>query len=75
MASIEITSFTGVLPASVYVSDTLGNNTTLVGTINSTIPPSQTFSVPPLFNNAPAIMITVIDADGCEEFKIEECVI
>lgn len=69
-AQIEITSLTGTLPADVYVSDVYGNNLSLVGVLSS-IP--QTFVLPVIFNFAPAVIVKIIDADGCEEFQVKEC--
>jgi hypothetical protein len=73
-AQIQITSFTGTLPAQVFVSDVYGNNTSLVDTISSPITTTVTYTLPTLFNLAPSVMITIIDANGCEEFRIEECI-
>jgi hypothetical protein len=72
-SQIQITSFTGGLPAQVFVSDVYGNNNTFVGSIVSAIPPTIYFTLPSLFDFAPAVKITIIDANGCEEFTIDEC--
>jgi hypothetical protein len=73
-AQIEIVSVTGSFPVDVYVSDSFGNNTTYLGDIlNSGLLPYQ-FILPPLFNLAPAVMVTLIDSTGCDEFQILECV-
>jgi len=69
-SQIQIVSVTGSFPVDVYVSDSFGNNTTYLGPINS-VP--QILSLPSLFNLAPAVMVTLIDANGCEEFQILEC--
>jgi hypothetical protein len=73
MARIEIDSITGTSPYNVYVSDVYGNNTTYIGTIGSAVPPAQFYYLPPIFNYAPAIMLTITDANGCEKFEIIEC--
>jgi hypothetical protein len=70
-AQIEITSLTGTLPADVYVSDVYGNNLTLLGVLSS-LP--QTFVLPVIFNFAPAVIVKIIDANGCEDFQIKECI-
>jgi hypothetical protein len=72
-SQIQITSFTGGLPAQVFVSDVYGNNNTFIDTIVSPIPPTIYFTLPSLFDFAPAVKITIIDANGCEEFTIDEC--
>jgi hypothetical protein len=73
MARIEIISITGTSPYYVYVSDVYGNNKSYVGTIGSAVPPAEYFYLPTIFNNAPAIMLTIIDSNGCEKFEIIEC--
>ena len=73
MARIEIDSITGTSPYDVYVSDVYGNNTTFIGTIGSAVPPTQFYYLPTIFNFAPAIMLTLIDSNGCEKFEIIEC--
>jgi hypothetical protein len=44
-----------------------------VGTIGGAVPPVEYFYLPTIFNNAPAIMLTIIDSNGCEKFEIIEC--
>jgi hypothetical protein len=73
MAMIEIISITGTSPYQVYVSDVYGNNEYFVGTISGAVPPTENFYLPTLFNNAPAIMLTITDANGCSKFKILQC--
>jgi hypothetical protein len=70
-AQIEIASITGSFPADVYVSDVYGNNLTYLGILNA-VP--QIFNLPSLFNFAPAVIITIIDSNGCEVFQIKECI-
>jgi hypothetical protein len=75
-SQIQITSFTGGLPAQVFVSDVYGNNTILVGTLTSPLilPLIINLPTPSIFDFAPAVKITIIDSYGCEEFTIDECV-
>lgn len=81
MREIKISIISGATyPVNVYISDTNGNNESLLGTITSgeaPAPPS-TFviynsQIPPIFNTAPAIMLTMIDSVGCRIMKIIEC--
>ena len=58
-------SYYGVDPSDVYKS--------YVGTIGGAVPPVEYFYLPTIFNNAPAIMLTIIDSNGCEKFEIIEC--
>ena len=73
MARIEIDSITGTSPYNVYVSDIYANNKTFIGTIGSNVPPTQFYYLPSIFNYAPAIMLTITDANDCEKFEIIEC--
>ena len=75
MTQIRISSVSGAVPISVFISDIYGNNQTLIGTITNTgvIPPDASFFPPSLFNSAPQVMLTLIDNNGCEKFKILDC--
>ena len=75
MTQIRIEEVSGTTPINVYVADIYGNNQSLIGTITNTgvIPPAARFYPPSLFNTAPAIMVKLIDANGCEKFDILDC--
>lgn len=74
MTKIEINSITGgELPISIFVCDVYLNQCTLVGVISSSVPPTVSFIVPPIFDSAPAIAILLRDSDGCERFEIAIC--
>ncbi len=75
MTQIRIEAVTGTTPINVYISDVYGNNESLIGTITDTglIPPAALFYPPSLFNNAPAVMVTLIDNRGCKKFEIIDC--
>ena len=76
MIQIRITEITGgTLPINVYLSDIYGNHQTLLGTINSSVPPVQTYNstIPSIFQTAPEVMLTLVDANDCQVFKILEC--
>jgi len=76
MSKIQIDLISGVTyPVDLYVSDVYGNNKTFVSTITSgPIPPAIDFtSLPAIFNTAPAVMITMVDANLCEKFEIAVC--
>ena len=66
---------TGTVPILVYVADVYGNNQSLIGTITNTgvIPPAARFYPPALFDSAPAIMLKLVDNNGCEKFEILDC--
>ena len=77
MTQVRIDFISGAsFPVQVYISDVYGNNQALIGTITSSVPPEVDFNstIPPIFNTAPAVMIRIVDANGCEIFKILECV-
>jgi hypothetical protein len=74
MVKIEINAITGgELPINVYACDVYLNNCALVGVISTSVPPSVTFILPPLFNTASAIGILLRDANNCEKFEIAVC--
>ncbi len=76
-SQIRITEISGgTYPIEVYIADVYGNNQTNLGTINpGAIPPAQTYNstIPSIFNTAPEIMLKLVDANGCEIFKILDC--
>ena len=75
MTSIDLYSISGlVYPYTVYVCDVYGNQCVLVSVISSNVPPVNTILLPPLFSNAPAVGIKIKTTDGCERFKIFDCV-
>lgn len=71
-ARLTISAITGQTPFDFYVCDIYENNCSLLGTIASASP-SQIFTLPTIFNNAPAIMIKMIDGNNCEVKKILTC--
>lgn len=76
MIQIRITEISGgTLPINVYLSDIYGNNQFLLGTITSTVPPTQTYNstIPTIFETAPEVMLTLVDANNCQVFKILDC--
>lgn len=76
MIQIRITEISGgTLPINVYLSDIYGNNQSLLGTISSTVPPTQTYNstIPTIFETAPEVMLTLVDANNCQVFKILDC--
>lgn len=75
MARIELASVTtgATYSYDVYVSDVYGNNLTFLGTVNSDIPPVEYFYLPEIFQNAPSIIIKLVQSNGCEVFQVVEC--
>ena len=77
MVQIRITEISGgTYPIEVILSDIYGNNETSLATINSgPVPPVQTYNstIPAIFQTAPEVMLKLIDANGCEIFKILDC--
>ena len=75
MTQVRIEMVTGTVPILVYVADVYGNNQSLIGTITNTgvIPPAARFYTPSLFDSAPAIMLKLVDDNGCEKFEILDC--
>ena len=76
MTRIEISAVTGgTYPINVYVSDYYGNYETLIYTITSgnTIPPATGATLSSTFATAPAILLKMVDANGCEKIQLLEC--
>ena len=76
MTRIEISAVTGgTLPINVYVSDYYGNYETLIYTITSgnVIPPATGVTLSSVFATAPAILLKMVDANGCEKIELLEC--
>ena len=80
MIQIRLTEISGstAYPINVYIADVYGNNQTLIGTITSAVPPTETYNsgdttIPAIFNTAPQIMLLLTDANGCQVFKILDC--
>lgn len=82
MVQVRIDLISGATyPVEVYISDVNGNNETLIYTITGgTVPPTINLNnsesgvnIPAIFNTAPQIMLTLIDANNCEMFHILDC--
>jgi hypothetical protein len=77
MVQIRITEISGgTYPIQVFIADVYGNNQYQLATINSgPVPPVQTYNstIPSIFETAPELMLKLIDANGCEIFKILDC--
>ena len=77
MVQIRITEISGgTYPIEVILSDIYGNNETYIATIfPGPVPPVQTYNstIPSIFQTAPEVMLTLIDANGCKLVKILDC--
>jgi hypothetical protein len=77
MVQIRLTEISGgTYPIDVILSDIYGNNAVNLATIYpGPVPPVQTYNstIPSIFETAPEVMLTLIDANGCKIFKILEC--
>ena len=75
MTSIILNSITGLTyPYDVYVCDVYGNNCGYIVQINTPVPASVEIVLPIPFDMAPAVGIKIITSDGCERFRIIECI-
>lgn len=73
MTQIQIYNVSGLtLPYNIFICNVYGNNCVLVATVNTTIPPVATITLPSQFNMAPAIGVLLKDA-YCERFVIINC--
>ena len=77
MVQIRITEISGgTYPINVLISDIYGNHETLLATIPSgPVPPVLTYNstIPSIFDTAPEILLKLVDANGCQIFKILDC--
>jgi hypothetical protein len=77
MTQVRITEISGstAYPISVFISDIYLNYQTFLGTINSAVPPVIEYNttIPSIFQTAPQIVITLIDSNNCEVFKVLDC--
>jgi len=78
MTQVRITDISGgTNPINVYIADVYGNNQSLLGTIatGTTVPPTVYYNtvIPSIFETAPEIMLLLVDANGCQVFKILQC--
>jgi hypothetical protein len=77
MVQIRITNISGgTYPIDVFISDIYGNNKSHLTTITSgPVPPAlfYTTTIPQIFETAPEILLTLVDANGCELFELIPC--
>ena len=75
MTTITLNSITGLTyPYDIYVCDVYGNNCVYISQINTPVPASVEIVLPIPFDMAPAVGIKIITSDGCERFRIIECI-
>lgn len=77
MTQVRITEISGstAYPINVFISDIYLNYQTLIGTINNVVPPVLEYNtiIPAIFQTAPQIVLTLIDNNNCEVFKVLDC--
>ena len=75
MTSIILNSITGLnYPYDIYVCDVYGNNCGYISQINTPVPASVEIILPSPFDMAPAVGIKIITSDGCERFRVIDCI-
>ena len=75
MTSITLNSIIGLTyPYDVYVCDVYGNNCGYIVQINTYVPSSVEVVLPSPFDMAPAVGIKIITSDGCERFRVIDCI-
>ena len=73
MTQLQINNVTGLtLPYQIFICDVYGNQCVLVASVNTTIPPTVTITLPIQFNTAPAIGVKLINL-YCEKFVVINC--
>jgi hypothetical protein len=74
VSNLVLDNVTGIdLPYNVWACDIYGNNCILIATINTSIPPTITIPLPPLFDTYPGILIKVTDSLDCEYSEFSFC--
>ena len=77
MTQVRITEISGstAYPISVFISDIYLNYKTLLGTISGAVPPVVEYNttIPSIFQTAPQILLTLVDSNNCEVFKVLDC--
>lgn len=78
MVQVRITEISGgTYPIQIYISDKFGNNQFLLSTLSTgtTVPPVVYYNstIPSIFQTAPEIMLTLVDANNCQAMKILDC--
>jgi hypothetical protein len=77
MTQVRITEISGgTYPISVFIADVYGNNSSLLGVIESgPVPPTVKYNniIPSIFQTAPQIMLTLVDSNNCRIFKLLDC--
>jgi len=76
MTSIILSTITGLnYPYNIYVCDVYGNNCAYISQINAPVPSPVEIVLPPPFDDSSSVGIKIITSDGCERFKIIDCIV
>lgn len=70
-SSITISSISGTPPYTVYVCNTLGTGCVLISSGLTTYPVA--FTLPSIFDSAPAVLVKIVDARNCITTSLEFC--
>ena len=65
MSTITINNIGGLPPYNVYVCDLYELNCVLILSGVTSVPPPITFTAPEIYNNAPSLIIKIIDSQNC----------
>lgn len=71
---VTLTNINGIPPYQVYVCDINQYYCLSAATINTTVPPTYTFTIPTFFDNIPEVLIKIIDSTNCEFTMTYMCV-
>ena len=75
MTSIILNTIIGLTyQYDIYVCDVYGNNCGYISQINTPVPSSVEIVLPPPFDMSPAVGIKIITSDGCERFRVIDCI-
>ncbi len=74
MTNLVFSGVTGIaLPYNVWGCDIFGNNCILIATINTSIPPTLTIQLPPIFDTYPGLLIKLTNCLDCEYSEFSAC--
>jgi hypothetical protein len=74
MTNLVFSGVSGMdLPYNVWGCDIYGNNCILIATIETSIPPTLTIPLPPLFDTYPGLLIKLTNCSNCDYTEYSVC--
>lgn len=74
MTNLVFSGVSGMdLPYNIWGCDIYGNNCILIATIETSIPPTLTIPLPPLFDTYPGLLIKLTNCSNCDYSEYSVC--